>query len=335
VSEHAFDVSAAVAAEPGPAAVTWRVPERDDLPAWLEFIQRTQRFDGDEVVGAEELAASFEDGTWAPETDGRLLIAPDGSLVGDAVVATQGPGRDAVRFFCWGGVRPDWRGRGLGRQILDWQLRRGAEWYAELDTDLPGFLEVGCPVGAPTTRLLARYGFEPARYWSSMVHPLTDLDGRRAGQADGLQVTSYREELSEQVRRAHNEAFADHWGSREWDAPRWKELAVGHPTFRPELSFVVLDGTRRDPTVAAYVLAYENEGDPPVGYLGQVGTRRAWRGRGLAATLVCATLAAMKKAGYGHALLTVDDANPTGALDLYLRLGFEVERQRVTYRRAV
>jgi mycothiol synthase len=335
VSERAVHAPAAVARTPAAAAVTWRVPSRADVPAWLEFVQQVQRFDGDEVMGAEELAASFDDSTWAPERDARLLSLPDATLAGDAVVGYNGPSRDAVRIHLWGGVRPELRGRGLGRQVLDWQLVRGAERYAELDTDLPGRYEVGCVVGGSAERLFIRYGFGVVRYWSHMAHPLDGL-ARPAAQADGLRVMAYREELFEQVRRAHNEAFADHWGSTLWDGPTWKERAVGHPSFRPELSYVVLDGTRRDPTVAAYVLSYENEAEgTPTGYIGQVGTRRPWRGRGLGSTLVCTTLAAMKKAGYGRAALTVDAGNPTGAQDLYERLGFVTERQNVSYQRPI
>src|SRR5262249_7903084 len=194
-----------------------------------------------------------------------------------------GVGRKFVRVFCRGGVHPGWQGRGLGRELFGWQVDRGRERYAELDTELPGVLETGCPVSHPAARLYARFGFTPTRYWSPLAHDLAALP---AGEADGLRVCRYREELSERVRRAHNEAFTDHWGSAERDKSSWLEHVVGHPRFRPELSFVVLDGVPRDPAVAAYLMCYENEhadpGAPPTGYIGLVGTRRSWRGRGLA-----------------------------------------------------
>lgn len=334
-----MDVPAGIVEATGPA-LTWRAPTRDDLPAWIELTRACQRADGDEPLSEEDLAAFYDSSGWDPADDARLVFAADGTLVADAISMVFAGARDFVRVHCWGGVRPEYRDRGIGSQLLDWQLRRGAERYRALETDLPGLYEVGGPLGSQARRrLFERYGFEPARYWSHMAHPLTDLTHRPAAQADGLRVTAYQEELCEQVRRAHNEAFADHWGSTVWDAPAWQERAVGNPTFRPELSFVVLDGTRRDPTVAAYVLAYENEpeheGEPPVGYIGQVGTRRPWRGRGLASVLVCASIAAMKKAGYGKATLTVDAGNPTGAVSLYERLGFTVERRYVSYHRPV
>jgi mycothiol synthase len=335
VSERAFDAPTPVP----PAGVTWRVPTSEDVPDWAELLNASQRVDGGEPISAEELAAFLAGPGWNPAADVRLLVAADGTLVGDGGVWISGVGRHEVRVHLFGGVRPEFRGRGLGRQLMEWLLRRGGERYAALDADVPGFLEVACVVGAPAQRMFAHYGFEPRRYWSHMAHPLTELPTRAAAQADGLRVVPYQEDLADQVRRAHNEAFADHWGSVEWGAKEWKDAVIGNPTFRPELSFVVLDGTRRDPTVATYVLSYENAppdgGGPPTGYIGQVGTRRSWRGRGLASAAVCATLGAMSRAGYGRAALTVDTGSPTGAQGLYERLGFVTEHRRVTFQRPV
>jgi mycothiol synthase len=323
--------------EPTGAALHWRPPRREDLPAWLELVQQTQRADGEhDLIGAEELAADFDDGTWSASEDARLVAAPDGTLVADAVVSTVGTGREFVRLFCSGTVHPAWRGRGLGRELFGWQLRRAGQRYAALEAEVPGMLEAGCPVGHPAGRLFERFGLAPVRYWSHMAHDLAELPVVRS---DGLPVRRYREELSERVRRAHNEAFTDHWGSAERTTRSWREMIVGHPLFRPELSFVVLDGIDRDPTVAAYLMSYQNEPNEPggraSGYIGQIGTRRAWRGRGLASALVVAALAAMRDAGYRRATLTVDTASPTGAHGLYERLGFVTEQQYVSYQRPV
>src|SRR5438034_9173523 len=98
-------------------------------------------------------------------------------------------------------------------------------------------IEVVCPVGHPAGRLFGRFGLTPVRYWSHMAHDLKKLP---AADADGLQLRRYSEQLSDRVRRAHNEAFADHWGSAERTPQAWRDLFVGHPLFRPELSFMVL-----------------------------------------------------------------------------------------------
>ena len=62
-----------------------------------------------------------------------------------------------------------------------------------------------------------------------------------------------------------------------------------------------------------------------------VGTRREYRGRGLAGTLLSHALHEYRGAGFDEASLDVDSENPTGALGIYERAGFEVERQFTVY----
>ncbi len=67
-------------------------------------------------------------------------------------------------------------------------------------------------------------------------------------------------------------------------------------------------------------------------YVGQVGTVRSHRGRGLAAVAMSALMRQAEQAGFKRASLGVDAENPTGALGLYERLGFEQYSKWITYR---
>ncbi len=84
------------------------------------------------------------------------------------------------------------------------------------------------------------------------------------------------------------------------------------------------------------MLSYEFEAETAVtgvrdAYIGQVGTRRPYRGRGAANALLLRMLAAAAEEGYRTASLGVDADNPTGALGLYERLGFKVTRRATAY----
>jgi ribosomal protein S18 acetylase RimI-like enzyme len=59
-------------------------------------------------------------------------------------------------------------------------------------------------------------------------------------------------------------------------------------------------------------------------WINSVGTRRAWRGRGVATALLQEVLhaAAGAEDGLERAILGVDAENPTGALRVYRALGF-------------
>lgn len=62
-----------------------------------------------------------------------------------------------------------------------------------------------------------------------------------------------------------------------------------------------------------------------------IGTRSAYRKRGVASALIAHAEHAAKAAGYDQASLTVDSASPTGANGLYERAGFTVTGTHVRY----
>jgi ribosomal protein S18 acetylase RimI-like enzyme len=88
--------------------------------------------------------------------------------------------------------------------------------------------------------------------------------------------------------------------------------------------------------VAALVLiaAYPQDwGTVPVeAWINTVGTRRAWRGKGVASWLMAESLRRIAAAddGFERAILGVDADNPTGALRMYRRLGFDEDVRSVT-----
>jgi mycothiol synthase len=69
------------------------------------------------------------------------------------------------------------------------------------------------------------------------------------------------------------------------------------------------------------------------GWLDSVFVRRAWRRRGLGAALVARALVRLREAAMDAAMLGVDSDNPSGALALYERAGFEVHRRSAAYRK--
>ena len=68
------------------------------------------------------------------------------------------------------------------------------------------------------------------------------------------------------------------------------------------------------------------------GWLEHISVRRPWRGRGLGRALTAEGLRRLRAAGMTEAMLGVDAENPTGALGLYERLGFEVHQRTTAYR---
>jgi ribosomal protein S18 acetylase RimI-like enzyme len=132
-----------------------------------------------------------------------------------------------------------------------------------------------------------------------------------------------------------NESFADHWGSTPTDPEAW-EHALATAGNRLDLSFLALDGDR----VVGVCRNGHFPDDEAVtgrrdGWILQVGVVRSHRKRGIASALIAASHAAFRDAGMTHAALGVDSENPTGAYQLYERLGYRPMRRSITYQMGV
>ncbi|MDQ4501592.1 GNAT family N-acetyltransferase [Sinomonas sp. ASV322] len=327
-------------------SIVWKPIEPSDTPAWAELSNLLSTADGsDEHYAPEDLAEELEEPGVDPYLDtlgawkGRDMVAYGQLRVGAGL-------RDGIaKAFLGGGVHPGWRGRGLGRAVMDWIEPRAAQLAGIRHPGAPGLLSVwaGIP-GSASARLAAARGYRPARYLQDLQLDLADWSPeglshleveRPRATRPGLPFDLADGDLAEATRRAHNEAFAQHRGATERDHGLWVAQISGS-TFRPELSRVALSPDRgldsRD-AVDGYVLCGEYV--PGELYVCFVGTRRRARGRGVATGLLLEVLAAAKAEGFRVAALGVDAEGPGGGVGLYERVGFRRVRTDVVYEKAL
>ena len=318
---------------PQSRGIDWRAPRSDDFDAIFECETALGAADHPHyVTPREEFDSEFEHSYVDATTDAIAGFDASGACVAYGLVIVP-PGQETlVRAILVGGVRPDHRGRGIGRQLLAWQEGRGLQHCAASDALLPGWLMTYAEESAVSSNALyLRAGFTTARYFLQLsrnlstqlpvVHPLT-----------GLRVVPYSVELAEPLLHARNNAFRDHWGSQPTSAEAW-ESWISLPTLRPDLSRIALTD---DGNVAGFVLASTNEDDWAAAgysssYVDLVGVVREHRGQGIASALLAQVVAASAAAGLERAVLDVDSASPTGALGLYQRLGFVEESRSMNY----
>lgn len=287
----------------------------EDKPDWIE-----QRADLEEV-----LAASKND----PVLDTILGVDGDGTPRAFGRISSNA-GSNMVHVF--GGVDPEWRRRGIGSAVLEWQVARARQRQADAGvTD--GFIRTYVEENNPGHRaLLESVGGRVVRWFTEMTRDLAE-DIPEVALDPEFEIVAFSEDISEAMRLAHNEAFQDHWGSEPRDEESWR-FTVTHPEFRPEWSLAVIDNSSGE--VAAYeISSYDPESKELVGfvegYTELLGVRRAWRGRRLAPALLAEAMRRFRADGMEHAGLGVDTENPSGALGLYERMGYTPTRRSMAF----
>ena len=241
---------------------------------------------------------------WIYEDDGRVVAS-----------ATYGVHGDSGNIQ---GVVGD-KGRGLGTQILE----RGEELARD---DPVSKIHTGAaePDAAARALFESRGYREVRRFWEMAI----ELEQEPVVPAlpDGLVLDELRDGEQRAFYDALNEAFQDHW---EWHPMPFDEwVAIRRDQHHDEhgpVWFVVRDGdelaavTRNDANVSGG------------GYVGAIGVRPDWRGRGLAKVLLYRTFAEFWRRGTPRVTLDVDAQNDTGAIQLYERVGMHVEMCGVAF----
>jgi len=316
----------------------WAPPTRDDDADWAGLLAAIEAVDGfGETYGPQDIEDEWAS-VWAhPETD-SVFVWDGPTLVAFGWLKTQLGQTKGHRIDLWGGVHPDHRRRGIGTQLLAWQQERAGEIAAALDADVPVGVRL-TPLDSQhdLRAIAARAGFEQVRAFLEMARPAS-VPLPSVAAVDGLELRPWEPALDAATRAAHADSFRDHWGSEPRSEEEWRQWYTGHRGFRPDLSAVAVDPTGEVAAfvlTAAYPLDWESGVAPVEAWINSVGTRRAWRGRGLAAWVLAHVLEQVEASdtGFERSILGVDADNPTGARRLYERLGFTEVRTVLTLQR--
>lgn len=316
---------------PGPQTqLAWRAITTADLDSWHALIRRM--VDVDKPGWAEDradLEHALERPGNDPEQDSLLGVDADGVPRAFGLVNLN-PG--SVRAIGFGGVDPAWRRRGIGTAVYRWQAARARARVQEREGEDPVLRSYAEANNPSHLALLESVGARVVRYFTEMTRPLGGElpEARLPG---GMEFQTFSDDISERLRAAHNEAFLDHWGSEPRDPENWR-FTVGHPQFRPDWSFVVLDQSSGD--IAAYQLASYDPESPAIfgyseGYTELLGVLRPWRGKGIAPAMLAEAMRRFRESGMQNAGLGVDTENPSGALKIYEQLGYTPVSRQVVY----
>jgi ribosomal protein S18 acetylase RimI-like enzyme len=261
-----------------------------------------------QVTGADILMfLHYSKEAWVWEEDGRLVASATYGVHGDAANI-----RGVVAA----------KGRGLGTEIVE----RG-EAFARAEGVKK--IQAGAPEPDAAARaLFESRGFREVRRFYEMAIELTEAPPAAVLPAE-LVLDELRDDEYEAFYEALNESFAEHWEWHPMPFEEWLALRQGqHRDEHGPVWFVVRDGaelaavTRNDASVAGG------------GYVGAIGVRPAWRGKGLGKALLLRTFGEFWRRGTTRITLDVDSQNETGAVRLYERVGMHVETCGVAFEKA-
>ena len=312
---------------------TWRPYRREDVPALYELLMAVDRADARHfIMTLQDTETQFDDPWSNAAIDSLLAFTPEGQVAAMARVFANPEPLEECRAHLWGEVHPAHRGNGLENFVLDWMEARGQAKLHEMSFDLPRLLRTGVQDDLQDQiALLEQHGFRPARYFYRMRRDLSQPIPAGAP-PEGITLRPYRPEQSLGMLQAFNESFADHWGFEPVTESDWNQFFLKRADFRPDLTFAALHG---DEVVGFSFNIVNRETNARYGvqegWVNVLGVRRAWRTRGVASALLCASMHAFKAAGLDDAALGVDTENPTGALRLYERLGFTQVKRFITF----
>lgn len=314
--------------------LTWRPLGPADRDVLGALVSRVEAHDEPPYrTTGDELRELFE-GAWKdPEHNSLGGFDAVGVLRAEGFVQVFPGDRTTVRAFLDGGVDPDWRRRGVGSALMSWQVARARQLLAATGLAVPG--RIATYVDNHLTdksALVRRLGFEPRRFSTDLRRDLS-LPIPEVALRHGLRLVRWSPDLDEQVRLAHNEAFADRWGSEPHTPESWSEVRAG---LAEDWSFVVVDHSTDRSPVAGYLLSgrYEQDWESlgyREGYVDLLGVRREWRGRRVATALLTTAMRAYRDAGMQFAALGVDADTPSGSFGIFAALGFEPARGSAMY----
>jgi len=241
---------------------------------------------------------------------------------------------DKTRLYTlFGFLLPEWRRKGIGTAMLCHAERRLREIAVGHPRDGERFFQsFAADTEKGALALLESQNYQPIRYEFDLRRDLTE-PFLEAPMPEGLEVRPVEEAHVWQIFDAMNEAFRDHWSYREESREEFKGW-MNSPTYNPKLWKVAWEGDQ----VAGMVLNFLNEVENKEynrkrGYTEGICTRRPWRKRGLARSLIVQSMKMFKEMGMTETAHGVDAQNLSGALRLYQSVGYRQVKQRTIFRK--
>lgn len=306
-----------------PPGYTTRPPTLADAPAVAALIAACQAADDTgPTMTADELI-----GDWAGlnlAEDVVLVVGTAGELAATADLVN----RRYVQGSVYAYVHPNHRGRGLGSALVRW----GEEWLRARWDRAPQGTRVVAQHYIRSTynsamRLMAAHGYRHVRT-IFVMETVLDIVPAPSELPAGITLRPFVPGQDERATFDTLEAaFLDSWERPPGDFDYWLRLTEQERR-APDLWTLAVDEAS-----GAIVGTCLGKIAGKSGWIGSVGVRRPWRGRGLALAMLRHTFAAYYRRGIREIGLSVDSESSTGAPRLYARADMRITEQYLLHRK--
>lgn len=311
-----------------------RYRDEEDFPKMLRVLNQSNEADGiEDVKSLEDIKRDYSHLTNCDIYEDILLVEIEDEVIGYSRTwwnKLQTEKRE-YRYIVF--LSPEWRDTGMMETMIKYNEKR----IREIAEDHPDGTEkefcVYCSEGQnELMKILEEFDYDVVRYFFDMVRPdLEDIPEYEL--PNGIEIKEHEEEHYRKIWEAAKEAFKDEWNEPEW-LEEWYEEWLESQYFQPELWKIAWEEDEVVGQVRSYIDQKENEKyNRKRGYTENICVGRPWRGQGIAKALIAKSLEKLKESGMNEAALGVDAENPSGALNLYKKLGFKRNKTVKNYRK--
>jgi mycothiol synthase len=237
--------------------------------------------------------------------------------------------REEPKGFIQGlAVLPEFRRRGIGRKLVETALQKLRQRRMKLVHAWAESDREACVL------LFESFGFKPVRVMYMMKRSLDNVPDALGENKEVALREMHKEDEGDiaLLNWLDNETFKEHFNFRPKTIEETKYDLLETPLFKEqEVSFAHLGNQAVGYGIAGIDLDLNEEKNLKWGWILDIGVLKPHRNKRIGTLLMLHMMNLLAEKGMKEAVLYVDEMNPTKAIQLYQKLGFQLARKHLIY----